>query len=295
MVITLKNKSFKITDKTTLKDLFKDKYLYGRLETCTITLTNAVDVAAYIPGTNTIAINRDLVNSESTTEILKFALLHEFQHALQYENTLNLGMDVSLFSRCSKVVQNAIIADVKEHLPHLFKDNPSDEIIKERVANYIYHSTAESMAMGLDASALIDFYPTIVRDIEGGMQITLAWGSTFNLLPIIKMYGLSIESTSISNPLNYVLNNATEAISLEDFIKNPSNAFITPSGEIRPCGTIEHYELIKQIDPGVDTNYWNSLPQINAAENFWALNISGNITDGALNTLLQLMDINLLI
>ena len=291
-----KNKDIKLTEKvTSAKDIFNNKYMYGRLANCNIEISNAVDVAAYVPNTNTIYVNTNIVKAGGN--LLKFALLHEFQHAIQIENNLNVGFDTEVFLKSSKTLKRKIVEDVKKHMPHLFTDNPSIDIQEQRVASYIYDTSSESMANGLDASKLVDFYPTIINNVSTvpntdiGTRITFPWGSSYDLKPIFKIHGINITPTSLTNPMNEVLISATEPCTLEQFIKEPKSVFVTPSGELRVINATEHIDVITDIDPELDTTYWNTIPQVIAEPDFYVINITGKMSTASLETVLRIMDL----
>lgn len=299
MESSLKTEDITITKDTKASDVFKEEYLTGMLEDLRIVLTDEDIVAEYRPlrmekvkgksyrvYDNAIYINRRVATE--TKDLLKFALMHEFQHAIQYENKMNLGMDSNFFVHCKKSVKDAIIADLRKHKPQLFTGKPDRATIEKRVSDFIYHTSGESTAMGLDASPLVDFYPTIVKYTREGSEITFPWGSTFNLEQGIKLLGVSIESSPLTSKLNDELKAKTKSYSLEKFMANPKTCFVMPNGELRTFDEGEHYDIIKSI--GIDRGYWNSVPQITIEDDFASVKITGHLTNNAISSVLSIMD-----
>lgn len=172
-----------INEKTTIKQLIKAKYLYGRLADIKIKLTDDSSVvAAYNSDNNTIFINSAVAKNGG--DFLTFAFLHEFQHAIQVENRMNIGMNSNWInsSKLSKTMRANIIKDVRKHRPELFTDiEKGSNTEAEIVNNFVYFASGESTAYGIDASNLIDFYPVIVTDSKAGTSISFPWGNSYNI------------------------------------------------------------------------------------------------------------------
>ena len=172
-----------INEKTTIKELIKAKYLYGRLADIKIKLTDDNNVvASYNSNNNTIFINR--VVAKTGSDFLTFAFLHEFQHAIQVENKMNVGMNSDWINskNLSKTMRANIIADVRKHRPELFTDiNKGSNTEAEIVNDFVYFASGESTAFGIDASKLVDFYPVVVSDSKTGTSINFPWGNSYNI------------------------------------------------------------------------------------------------------------------
>lgn len=172
-----------INEKTTIKELIKAKYLYGRLADIKIKLTddNSV-VASYNSDNNTIFINR--VVAKTGSDFLTFAFLHEFQHAIQVENKMNVGMNSDWINskNLSKTMRANIIKDVRKHRPELFTDIEKGSNTEAEIVNdFVYFASGESTAFGIDASNLVDFYPVVVSDSKAGTSINFPWGNSYNI------------------------------------------------------------------------------------------------------------------
>lgn len=197
----LKTENFSIDKNTKIKDIIKDDYLKGRLKDVKIKLTDRGIVAEYNAEENTIYINE--FRAAKKGPYLTFAVLHEFQHAIQVENGMNLGMNVNWINSVAKTTKAAIIADVRKHRPELFTDvakGSKDEA--NIVNNFVYYSSGESTAYGIDASQLVNFYPTVVN-ADKGIKITFPWGKTYNISSNIPV---SIKLRNLYNKVFTLLN-----------------------------------------------------------------------------------------
>lgn len=197
----LKNENFSIDKNTKIKDIIKDDYLKGRLKDVKIKLTDRGIVAEYNAEENTIYINE--FRAAKKGPYLTFAVLHEFQHAIQVENGMNLGMNVHWINSVAKTTKAAIIADVRKHRPELFTDvakGSKDEA--NIVNNFVYYSSGESTAYGIDASQLVNYYPTVVN-ADKGIKITFPWGKTYNISSNVPV---SIKLRNLYNKVFTLLN-----------------------------------------------------------------------------------------
>lgn len=200
----LKTENFSIDKNTKIKDIIKDDYLKGRLKDVKIKLTDRGIVAEYNSEENTIYINE--FRAAKKGPYLTFAVLHEFQHAIQVENGMNLGMNVNWINSVAKTTKAAIIADVRKHRPELFTDvakGSKDEA--NIVNNFVYYSSGESTAYGIDASQLVNFYPTVVN-ADKGIKITFPWGKTYNISSNVPV---SIKLRNLYNKVFTLLNEST--------------------------------------------------------------------------------------
>lgn len=174
-------KSFKISE------IIDKKYIKGRLKDL-IVIVNDFDVneaGQYNVKTNTIFINSKYADN---INYLKFALLHEFQHAIQFENDMNLGMNGNWLNSISKTKRQVFIRDVKKHIPYLFKKIKAGS--KEEfdiVNNLIYDCSGEYEANGYDSSLTINFYPFVVNHNYETTTITTPWGTSYDFKTGVKL------------------------------------------------------------------------------------------------------------
>lgn len=200
----LKTENFSIDKNTKIKDIIKDDYLKGRLKDVKIKLTDRGIVAEYNAEENTIYINE--FRAAKKGPYLTFAVLHEFQHAIQVENGMNLGMNVNWINSVAKTTKAAIIADVRKHRPELFTDVAKGSKDEANVVNnFVYYSSGESTAYGIDASQLVNYYPTVVN-ADKGIKITFPWGKTYNISSNVPV---SIKLRNLYNKVFTLLNEST--------------------------------------------------------------------------------------
>ena len=227
MDVALKKKNVVINDDTEVSDLIKDKYLKGYLSGLKIVLTDDNVTAEYRPYKlvkapdkvdkdvkvydGSIYINRKI--AEEGGEYLKFVLLHEFQHALQFENKMNLGMNADWISEVNPKVKAEIISDVKSHMPSLFKRGDTQEQIEEKVSQFVYYSTGETDAYGVYTSQFTDFYPTVVSYTNYGTEISFPWGNSY----ILSKDNKRLAGTNMS--IIKIANNLFEAERLDELYK----------------------------------------------------------------------------
>lgn len=165
---------------------------YGRISDLSLEITNKMrDQVFYNPVSNVIYISKNIADSSSELYLM-FAILHEFQHALQDENQMNLGMDMNWLYKLNSVAHDTskkIIEDVKKHRGELFvgiENLPKAKQFDAELSivnDFVYYCSGESMAYGMDTlytennAKIIDFYPVIFNNDT----ITFPWGSQFNI------------------------------------------------------------------------------------------------------------------
>lgn len=302
MKSSLKSENFEITNKTKITDLIKPTYLYGRLKDIKIKLTSEDIVAEYSSEENTIYINEYYAAKKDN--YLTFALLHEFQHAIQVENAMNLGLNVDWINNpsISKTAKKEIIADVRKHRPELFEGITKGSKDEETVVNnFVYYSSGETAAYGIDATKLLDFYPTIVKQ-DGGTKITFPWGKTYNISSRLAINGQSLVSdiTSMFDRIfAEALVNQTEGIDFETWRKDMRSLFITSDGQLRIFDrSRNHFDILNNITKNgtVQTavKYFDSLPEVsiqqNGAQLFVVCRVGDSISRKSEQMLLMIMD-----
>lgn len=172
------------TKVTSIKQIINEKYLHGRLADIRIRITSSNDknLASYNTEQNIITISQDCINKGG--DYLRFVFLHEFQHAIQAENRMNMGLSGDWINnkKLDVKIRDKIIKDVRKHRPELFKDIDKGSKEEANIVNsFVYFASGESTAYGIDASPLIDFYPVIVSDRTSGTVITMPWGTMYNI------------------------------------------------------------------------------------------------------------------
>ena len=240
MLSSLKSKDIVINKNGKLNSFIKSEYLYGRLNDTKIQLTNRDICAEYSAIDNTIYVNNDVAKRGG--DMLKFALLHEYQHAIQTENQMSIGINSDWINlkTISKTMRNNIINDIRKHKPELFKDVDRHSDTEAQIANdFVYFSSGESTALGIDASQLLDFYPTIVNTTSSGTKIIMPWGTSYN----------------ISNNIPFSLMSAAGAFNIEMSAKEKEQYINLASNvinELRKGNDIDNMPTLKAIIDDAD-------------------------------------------
>lgn len=162
---------------TSISKFIKPEYLVGLLKDTKVALS---DKNYYDPYDNVIYIDRNVTDSKQ----LRFLLLHEFQHAIQVENDFNGGFDYNFLekSNISKTQKQRIIADIRNHRPEFFNNiekGSYDEL--NRAQMFIYETSGEAQAYGLEGTELNDFYPTIIQNNSKGVFLIMPWGTKYKI------------------------------------------------------------------------------------------------------------------
>lgn len=185
-----------------IKDVINEKYLSGELRNTKIVYSNAVSTSSFDALSNTIYIaEADLKG----TRPLKFIISHEFQHAVQYFNGMSLGITYNILTGniLTKGMRDKIVEDIMKHKPQLFKEKGITPQNIETANQYLYYSSGEAMAYGLQGTDLFDYQPTVIGFNDKDMMIQFPWGSrylikrntfsTMSLEPINGYFDLSKE------------------------------------------------------------------------------------------------------
>ena len=299
----LKTENFEITEKTKISDIIKDAYLHGRLKDVKVKLTDRGIVAEYNAEENTIYINE--VYASRKDNYLTFAILHEFQHAIQVENGMNLGMNADWIksTTISKTAKKEIIADVRKHRPELFEGITKGSDEEAQIVNdFVYYSSGESTAYGIDASQLVNFYPTVVN-ADKGIKITFPWGSSYRIDGQLAINGQSIigDVTSMFDKIfEQALFDKTTELAVEDWRKNIRSVFITNDGTLRTFDSNQtsHYLIMGPITKNgtvkAANKFFDGLPEVSVQrqglKSFVAVRIGDSMSRKAEQSLLLLMD-----
>lgn len=270
-------KKLDINDDTKISDIVKSKFLKGLLTKTKIKITNRNIAAEYQPYKielvngkphrivdNTIYIGYN--TAKGNQDYLRFALAHEIQHVIQFENELNLGMNENWIYDVKPSVKKAIIADVKSHMPHLFSENMSEKELIDIVSKFVYHTSGESMAMGVDTTEIVDFYPTVVSYVNGNVTITFPWGTSFAYDKVIKSSGATVTLLSRNDTdeelINTQVKNNTGPYSIAMFQVKPLDFIIMTDGTCRCVENKEISDVINSVNVDNKQFVLNRMPQI---------------------------------
>lgn len=195
VVNLFKDPNIKITEKTKLTDIVKEKYIPEGLN---LKIVKDWDGAEYVPYKNVDKDGTTITVFDNTIylgnkifadgdEYVRFAFAHEFQHAVQFANNINTGADFTWISKVSDKQRKEIIADVRKHKPELFKNVKAGSGAEASIVNdYIYHSTGESDAYGLQGNEVLDFVPVLSKNDKNVLTFTMPWGTTHKIKNVEK-------------------------------------------------------------------------------------------------------------
>lgn len=182
-----------------LSALFKESYLNNLTKN---TIVNIIDdfkndndhttVAYYDEESNSIALFLPAIKRTSPKNVLnvyyeqalKESLIHEYLHAVQKGNRLVNGGDPDVFLAYSKEAKDAIVADIKKHMPEVADRIKRYGYSKEETYNYI--SQVIYFGMGGEAGAfgygfkLSSYAPWITRLVDGELTYITPWGAEYN-------------------------------------------------------------------------------------------------------------------
>lgn len=182
-----------------LSALFKESYLNNLTKN---TMVNIIDdfkndndhttVAYYDEESNSIALFLPAIKRTSPKNVLnvyyeqalKESLIHEYLHAVQKGNRLVNGGDPDVFLAYSKEAKDAIVADIKKHMPEVADRIKRYGYSKEETYNYI--SQVIYFGMGGEAGAfgygfkLSSYAPWITRLVDGELTYITPWGAEYN-------------------------------------------------------------------------------------------------------------------
>ena len=182
-----------------LSKLFNNKYLNNLTKDTTVIVKNSYykdtdkkTRGYYDEQTNSIILFLPAIKSSSPKNVLdvyyeqalKTTILHEYLHAVQKGNRLVNGGDPDIFLSYSNPVKDAIVADVKKHMPdvadRIKKYKKTKEEAYEYVAQTIYYGMGgEAGAFGY-AFNTTSFAPWTTRLVDGKLTYITPWGAEYN-------------------------------------------------------------------------------------------------------------------
>lgn len=184
------DKNIKITKDTKLVQIFKESRIPNGLK---LKFVPNSDAAYFVPYKqsdvngdnvtlfdNTIYIGEELL--KESPEYVRFAVAHEFQHAVQFANSLNLGLNANWLNQVEGKQRKEIIADIRKHKPQLFRNVTEGSVQELNIAqDYVYHSTGESQAYGLEGSQMLDFAPVISQNVNNQLTLVMPWSKIYKI------------------------------------------------------------------------------------------------------------------
>lgn len=182
-----------------LSKLFKNKHLNNLTKDTTVVVkdgyyndTDKTTRGYYDEQTNSITLFLPAIKSSSPKNVLdvyyeqalKTTILHEYLHAVQKGNRLVNGGDPDIFLSYSDSVKDAIVADVKKHMPDVADRIKKYKMTKEEAYKYVaqtiyYGMGGEAGAFGY-AFNTTSFAPWTTRLVDGELTYITPWGAEYN-------------------------------------------------------------------------------------------------------------------
>lgn len=182
-----------------LSKLFNNKYLNNLTKDTTVIVKNSYykdtdkkTRGYYDEQTNSIILFLPAIKSSSPKNVLdvyyeqalKTTMLHEYLHAVQKGNRLVNGGDPDIFLAYSDSVKDAIVADVKKHMPDVADRIKKYKMTKDEAYKYVaqtiyYGMGGEAGAFGY-AFNLTSFAPWTTRLVDGKLTYITPWGAEYN-------------------------------------------------------------------------------------------------------------------
>lgn len=182
-----------------LSKLFKNKHLNNLTKDTTVVVkdgyykdTDKTTRGYYDEQTNSIVLFLPAIKSSSPKNVLdvyyeqalKTTILHEYLHAVQKGNRLVNGGDPDIFLSYSDSVKDAIVADVKKHMPDVADRIKKYKMTKEEAYKYVaqtiyYGMGGEAGAFGY-AFNTTSFAPWTTRLVDGKLTYITPWGAEYN-------------------------------------------------------------------------------------------------------------------
>lgn len=182
-----------------LSKLFNNKYLNNLTKDTTVVVKNSYYDGTdkktrgyYDEQTNSIILFLPAIKNSSPKnaldvyyeQALKTTILHEYLHAVQKGNRLVNGGDPDIFLEYSNPVKDAIVADVKKHMPDVADRIKKYKMTKDEAYNYVaqtiyYGMGGEAGAFGY-AFNTTSFAPWTTRLVDGKLTYITPWGAEYN-------------------------------------------------------------------------------------------------------------------
>lgn len=182
-----------------LSKLFNNKYLNNLTKDTTVIVKNSYYDGTdkktrgyYDEQTNSIILFLPAIKNSSPKnaldvyyeQALKTTILHEYLHAVQKGNRLVNGGDPDIFLEYSNPVKDAIVADVKKHMPDVADRIKKYKMTKEEAYNYVaqtiyYGMGGEAGSFGY-AFNTTSFAPWTTRMVDGKLTYITPWGAEYN-------------------------------------------------------------------------------------------------------------------
>lgn len=163
-------------DAPDITKLIKTKYQTGLLKNTKIVYDKNT---YYDTNTNTIHLDEAV---KTNPAYAKFALLHEIQHVIQYQNNITGGIADNWLMKLPTKQRNQIVKDIKLHNADLFTPNLTVQEELKLAQDLVYFQVSgEQQAYGLLGNAIVNRAPYFVRRDAKGVHLDTTW-ATYDLL-----------------------------------------------------------------------------------------------------------------
>lgn len=163
-------------DAPDITKLIKTKYQTGLLKNTKIVYDKNT---YYDTNTNTIHLDKAV---KTNPAYARFALLHEIQHVIQYQNNITGGIADNWLMQLPTKQRNQIVKDIKLHNADLFTpDLTVQEELKLAQDLVYFQVSGEQQAYGLLGNAIVNRAPYFVRRDAKGVHLDTTW-ATYDLL-----------------------------------------------------------------------------------------------------------------
>lgn len=163
-------------DTPDITKLIKTKYQTGLLKNDKIVYDKNT---YYDTNTNTIHLDEAV---KTNPAYARFALLHEIQHVIQYQNNITGGIADNWLMQLPTKQRNQIVKDIKLHNADLFTpDLTVQEELKLAQDLVYFQVSGEQQAYGLLGNAIVNRAPYFVRRDAKGVHLDTTW-ATYDLL-----------------------------------------------------------------------------------------------------------------
>lgn len=163
-------------DAPDITKLIKTKYQTGLLKNAKIVYDKNT---YYDTNTNTIHLDEAV---KTNPAYARFALLHEIQHVIQYQNNITGGIADNWLMKLPTKQRNQIVKDIKLHNADLFTpDLTVQEELKLAQDLVYFQVSGEQQAYGLLGNAIVNRAPYFVRRDAKGVHLDTTW-ATYDLL-----------------------------------------------------------------------------------------------------------------
>ena len=132
------------------------------------------------PQTHTIVINNSKNNA-----FTRFAILHEFQHAIQNVNRLAGGLSPYF------VVSDELLKDFEKNLPQLFAKEASVESKKDSIRWFLYKTASGEIDANLFSDSVAFMGTLVTKTVGNKTHIVTPWGTEHDI--IIKEQGQALD------------------------------------------------------------------------------------------------------